>query len=825
MLTALTQDLKFAFRMLRRGPRVGLAISVILAVAIGANTIIFAIVNGMLLRDLPFQQPNRVVFVGEQNIHDGNRRNPSLTSALEWKERSVSFSQVEFAVNYVESANLTLGTNVERVKVQYMSPALPQMLGIRLAAGRGFAQQRSEGGAFGSEVLVSSSLWQRRFGGAPDVIGRNLDLSVGVFTVAGVLAPNSWVVPWARDADVWIALNPKKLNPETRWLGIMARLRPDVSASSAASEIKVFTKQLSQQHPGTNREWTASVLPLREEWFGGDVKQLLFLLMGAVGIVLLIACANAANLLLARSASRAPEIAIRLAIGATRPSLIRQLLIESALIGAIAGAMGLLVAVVGLNLLTKLIPELIALADQIFIDVRVLAFTIILSILTAILFGTIPALSLSATDLNSVLKARVRGKGPRRFGANVLVVCQIGLSFVLLSGAGLMAVSLHRLQHVELGFTSSHLLTVEIGLDGDRYRKVLRGDIQRISPGVDAFFENVLEAVRKCPGVVAASLQGTTRTCPVRIAGKASGSADEPTATVAEIDAAYLRTMGIDLLRGRDLTQRDDQLSPWVALVNAAFVKRYFSGLNAVGQQITLEFTDTGGRRMREAQSRTIVGVTADVKVFGAGKMAPPMVYMPHQQHMQDYPGGASSTHLSKMLVLRTAGEPGTLKPLIKKIASEVDPTQVIPDPETMAEVMADSLSVWRFSAQLFGALSLLALLLAQTGVYALISYLVTLRRREIALRIAVGASRTSILGFIFRYGLRLMIPGIALGVLAAVALTRLASSFLYGVAATDALTFFCTALVLLAVGLAGCIVPARRALQTDPNLALRAER
>jgi putative ABC transport system permease protein len=468
------------------------------------------------------------------------------------------------------------------------------------------------------------------------------------------------------------------------------------------------------------------------------------------------------------------------------------------------------------------VPEIGALSNQMVVDGNVLKFTVAIALLTTIIFGTAPALQLSRIDLVSVIKSGASGGKSRRLATNALVVGQIALSFILLAGAGLFANSLVRLHRVDLGFDASRLLTVQVSLDGERYRKLMPGDLQRVTPASDAFFESALDAVKATPGVVSATLQGETRSCPFTVLGRPGQSADE--VTVTEVDASYLRILKISLLRGRDLNPGDDRRSPWVALVNDSFANRFLGG-HALGRELALSFTDTGGRRIGEQQSRQIVGVTGDVKLFGAGRETPPVVYIPHLQHIADFPGGASATHLSKMLIVRTAGEPIRLRPILKDVVKAVDRTQVIDEPVTMEQLMAESLSTWRFAAQMFGLLAVVSLLLAQAGLYALMSYLVTLRKREIAVRIAIGATEGATIAVVVRHAVRLIGPGILVGGLGAAALTQLARSLLYEVQATDVLTFGVCGLVLFLAGIGGCLAPALRAVRTDPSLALRAER
>ncbi|HLM97873.1 MAG TPA: ABC transporter permease [Bryobacteraceae bacterium] len=819
-MTSVLQDVRFGLRMLRRSPSLAVTAALTLALGIGANSTIFSVVNAAMFRPLHFHNPDRLLILREQNMKRSHWRNPALGTSLDWRKHAHSFEQIEFAVNYSETTNIVAGNEAQRIDAQFVSPGLLRMLGLKPVLGRDFNTQDPAQ----SNVLISHTLWQRLWGGDPKVLGKRLATSGGTYTIVGVMPPDTWVVPFARD-PVWIPLDPAgpDQRPDTRWWSCIGRLKPGATVAQARAEMRVFGQRLAEAHPETNQDWGAAAVAIRESWIGDD-KYLLYMLMGAVGFVLLIACANVANLLLARSSARTTEMAIRASIGGSRIRIARQLLTESVLLSLIGGALGLGLSYGGVALMMSLIPDYVSIG-QVAIDGTVLGFTLGLSMLTGVLFGLAPAIRVSGLDLNRALKeGGDRSGGSRQLGGNLLVVGEVALTMVLLAGAGLMINSFIRVSQVDAGFDRSHLLTANLELDGTTYRELLADDMQRVTPAVDAFFHEAVERLAKIPGVVSATLEGGARQCPIRIAGHSEESSEGASAVFMEVGTGYFSTMRIPVIAGRAPAAADDERAPWIAVINAAMAKRYFSHESPIGQQLFVSFTDTGGRRVAEGRAREIVGIVGDVREFGVGQPAPAMIYVPERQHIRDYPGGASRTHLSNTLMVRTSGEPLALSETVRKVLAGIDRTQVVSDVQSMEQAAAEGLAQWRIFTQIFGFLSAVAIVLAAGGIYGVVSYTVSRRTHEIGVRIALGAGSHSVLGLVLKQGVKLAVPGILIGLAGAYVLTRGIGDLLYGVSPTDWPTLSIVSLLLAFIALAACYLPARRAVRVDPVRALRNE-
>jgi putative ABC transport system permease protein len=549
------------------------------------------------------------------------------------------------------------------------------------------------------------------------------------------------------------------------------------------------------------------------------------MLMGAVGFVLLIACANVANLLLARSIARNTEMAIRASIGGSRMRIARQLLTESVLLSLIGGALGLGLSYWGVALLISLMPDWFLSLGHVAVDATVLGFTLGLSAVTGILFGLAPAIRFSGIDLNRALKeGGDRSGGSRHLGGNLLVVGEVALTMVLLAGAGLMVNSFIRLSQVDVGFDPSHLLVAYVGLDGNAYREWMADGMARVTPAADTFFRQAVEKLAKIPGVISATLQGANRQCPIRIAGRSEDSSEPTSAVFMEVGAGYFSTMRIPVIAGRASAATDDERAPWIAVINAAMAKRYFSRVDPIGQQLFVSFTDVAGRKVAESQPREIVGVVGDVRQFGASRPVPAMIYAPDRQHIRDYPGGAGDTHVSKELIVRTSGNPLGLSETMRKVLAGIDRTQVVSDVQSMEQAAAEGIAPWRIFTQIFGFLSAIAIVLAAGGIYGVVSYTVSRRTHEIGVRIALGAGAGDVLALVLRQGAKLAVPGILIGLVGAYAVTRGIGQLLYGVSPTDLPTFLIVSILLAAISLAACYLPARRAMNVNPVRALRNE-
>jgi predicted permease len=821
-MTSVLQDVRYGIRILGKTPGISVVAALTLALGIGANTTIFSVVNALMFRPLRFQKPDQLLMLSEQNAKDRRwQRNPELGTVLDWRKHAQSFARIEFAVTYDETANIVVGNEAQRVKTQWVSPGLLHMLGLKPVLGRDFSEREPSE----VNVLISHTLWQHLWGGDPKVLGKRLETSVGTYTVIGVMPPEASVYPWVRDPDVWIPRDPSaETDPATRWWGCIARLKPGITVERAQSEINIFGHRLAQVHPESNKDWGATALPLRESWYGDD-RYLYYMLMGAVAFVLLIACANVANLLLARSSARTTEMAIRASIGGSRMRIARQLLTESILLSMIGGGLGLGLAYWGVALMISQMPEWFMSLGHVTIDGTVLGFTLLLSMLTGILFGLAPAIRVSGLDLNRALKeGGDRSGGSRQVGGNVLVVGEVALTLVLLAGAGLMINSFIRLSRVDVGFDPSRLLVANVGLDGNTYREWLPDGTARVKPAADAFFRQAVERLVRIPGVVSATLEGDTRQCPIRIAGRSEDGSEPTTAVFMEVGAGYFSTMQIPIIAGRAPAATDDERAPWIAVINAAMAKRYFSRVNPIGQQLFVTFMDVAGHKVAESQPREIVGVLGDVRQFGASQPAPAMIYAPDRQHIRDYPGGAGDTHLAKELIVRTSGNPLALSETMRKVLAGIDRTQVVSDVQTMEQAAAKGLAPWRIFTQIFGYLSAIAIVLAAGGIYGVVSYTVSRRTHEIGVRIALGAGSRDVVGLVLKQGMKLTVPGILIGLAGAYAVTRGIGQLLYGVSPTDLPTFLVVSLFLAVVSLAACYLPARRALSINPVRALRNE-
>jgi len=818
------QDLRYGARMLARTPSISAVAVLTLALGISVNTTIFSLMNAVLLRPLRFREPGRLVMLTEQNSKDDGDRNPALATSLEWRKHAQSFAQIEFGVTYNESANLIGGSEAQRIDTQFVSPGLLGMMGMKPLIGRGFSAQDAEG--LGSNAIISHSLWQQLWGGDPKVLGKRLETSLGTYTVIGVMPPDTRFVPWTPDPAMWIPLDPTgpDQRPDTRWWGCVARLKPGIAVGQAQAEMRVFGKRLAQAHPETNKDWEPRVVGIREYWYG-DSKRLLVMLMGAVGFVLLIACANVANLLLARSGARTTEMAIRASMGCSRGRLVRQLLTESVFLALIGGTLGLGLSYVGVPLLMSLLPKWVLSVRDVSIDKTVLGFTLVLSTLTGILFGLAPAARVSGIDLNRALKeGGDRSGGSRQLGGNLLVVGELALTLVLLTGAGLMINSFIRVSRVSLGFNPSHLLMAYVELDGNTYRELMPDDMQRLKPAADAYWQQGMKDLEDIPGVVSASFEGGTRPCPIRISGRPEGGPEPTSAVFVEVGDKYFATMQIPILAGRSLGPMDGSHAPWVVVINASMRKRYFADVNPIGQQIYVSFTDTGGRKVAEDRPREIVGIVGDIKEFGPAQPAPTMIYVPVRQHIRDYPGGASSTHLIGTLLIRTSGDPLGLKETMRKAIARIDHTQVVASVVTMEQESEAGIAQWRILMQIFSFLAVIAIVLAAGGIYGVVSFMVSRRTHEIGVRIALGARYQNVIRMVLKQGLKMVVPGIMVGLAGAYVVTRAVRQLLYDVSPTDLPTFLIVSLLLALVSLAACYFPARRALSVDPIRALRNE-
>jgi putative ABC transport system permease protein len=823
-MRTLWQDLRYGARTLWKNPGTTFVIIVALALGVGANTAIFSVVNAVLLRPLPFDNPEQLVVVWETNPARGVQAGtPSPPDFREWRQRTQAFEQM--AAFYEEDYNLSGTGEPERLSGAVASANFFSTLKVNAAAGRTFQPDEEQFGAHRVAVL-SHGLWQRRFGGNTQILGQTINLNNQPYTVIGI-APPDFQLAGVR-AELW---TPMAFAPGDRYntrgnhfLNVVARLKPGMSIAQAQADMDVITRQLAEAHE-MNAGLGAKVVPMHEEAVG-SYRPALLVLLGAVGFVLLIACANVANLLLARSAARQKEFALRATLGASRLRTVRQLLTESLLLSVLGGGLGLLLAMWGVDLLVALSPAELPRVAEIGVDGRVLTFTLSLSVLTGIVFGLAPALQASHLDLNEALKEGGRsvtgGKRTRRL-RGALVVAEIALSLVLLAGAGLLINSFWHLTQVSPGFKTDNLLTMQIALPESKYPP---GEPHR----VQALYRQLLERVATLPGVQSV---GATSSLPLAAGGWGKLLSVEgrpappsletiPLVQYRHVSANYFSTLGVSPVKGRLFTEQDNANSPPVALINEEMARRFFPGEDPVGKRIWMGPPESmlPGGALPQGYSfprLTIAGVVNDVKHQGLNQQAGPEVYTPHSQ-------GAGETQRSMFLAVRTTVDPLSLAAAVRNEVRAVDKDQPVADVQTMEQRLAASLAGPRFNMLLLGLFAAVALALAAVGLYGVMAYGVTQRTHEIGIRMALGAQRSNVLRLVVRQGMLMALVGVALGLAASFALTRVMASLLFGVSATDPLVFTIIALLLAVVAFIASYIPARRAIKVDPMTALRYE-
>jgi predicted permease len=811
-MQAFWQDLRYGVRMLLKQPGFTLIVVLTLSLGIGANTAIFSVINSVLLRPLPYREAERIVAIQELN-EEGRRVQVTAANFLDWRAQQSTFAHL--AAIFTRPANLSLTEQAERINLAVVSANFFEVFGITAERGRLFLAADEQAG-HPPVVVLSHGLWQSRFGGAVDMVGRGVTLDGKSYTVVGI-APAGFQYP--NQTEAW--LPPLRLAPELNermdvtqvrgmgYLSAVALLKPGVSHAQAASEMEIITARLRQQYPETNNRRFNRVVSLHKHLVG-ETGTMLWLLFGAVSFVLLIACANVANLLLVRSAARQKEMAIRTALGASRRRVVRQLLTESMLLALAGGGLGLLLAAWGVDLMTKLLPQDFPRLREIGLDWLVLGFTLSASVLTGVLFGLAPALQSVKMAVHETLKESARGAAgnwrQRRLG-HLLIVAEVALSFVLLVGAGLLLRSFLQLQAVNAGFTPQQVLAARLSPSGSGYRS---------DPAYINYYRRVIERVSTIPGVEAV---GAINTLPLskgptagyRVEGRPLLTPDKwPGANYRSVSPGYFHALNIPIVQGRAFTERDGAEAPLVMIVNQALARRDFPGENPVGKRINLGNTDRNGQPVWFE----IIGVAADVRSQELIEEALPEFYL---SNLQD-------TFTEMSLVIRAAVELASLPAAVRQAAAEVDRAQPVSKIETMEQIVSEAVSQPRFNLLLLGLFGGLALLLSAAGIYGVTAYSVAQRSSELGIRMALGAQPHHVLKLILGQGLRLIAGGIVLGLAAAFALTRLMSTLLFGVSTTDPSTFAAIALLLTLVALLACWIPARRATKVDPMIALRTE-
>ena len=808
------QDVRFGARMLAKHKAFTAVAVITLALGIGANTAIFSVVNELLLRALPYRDADRIVMLWEVSPEGRHQNTTSRQNFRAWKAQSSSFEHMAAFTD--QRVNLTGTGEPEELSVQFATIEFFKVLGVEPTLGRTFLPEDNEPGKQDVAVL-SYGLWQRRFGGQANVIGQQITLNAEQFTIIGVMPPSFQFhikqrSGTGRPAELWSTLPMPEspgINEIGRFLSVVARLQPGVSAAQAASEIKTIHARLSEEIPQYNKNYTTEVLPLREQFFG-NVRRPLWLMLGAVGFVLLIACANVANLLLSLATGREKEIALRAALGAKRGRITRQLLTESLLLALLGSVLGLAFAWVGIKALIAISPRDLVSLQTVGLNVPVLLWTLGLSLLTGIVFGLAPALHISRLNLNDSLKEGGKSESAQASGSrrlrSALVVSEIALAVVLLASAGLLIKSFVRLQQVDRGFNTDNILTMVVRLPDAKYSK---------DPQVIAFFRDALEHVRSLSSVRSAGIinflplyGGLGSATGFKIEGRPEAPPGQgPSCDVRAADSGYFQTMGIPLLRGRNFSDSEQKEARHVILINEALARKHFPNEDPIGKRLDVAMFDS-------PFGAEIVGVVGNVRYDSLIDESPPAVYFPH----------SDLTYSFMTLVIRTDGEPAAIAPAVQREIRSLDPNQPVSDVRTMNQVMSEWVSRSRFNTLLLGLFAGLATLLAAVGIFGVMNYSVALRTRELGLRLAIGAQPRQVLLLVLRQGVLLTVLGVVIGLAAAFALTRLLSGLLFGVEAGDPSTFTTISVLLVIVSLVACYLPARRAMRIDPLQALRYE-
>ena len=805
-------DLKYAFRMLLKAPGFTIIAVLTLALGIGANSAIFSVVDTVLLRPLPFPNPDQLVMIwGNAKDEPNAKYTDSFPDFFDYRDQSQSFSAM---AAYTGAGTVLTGAgDAQELGGVAVSGDIFSVLGVHPMLGRGFTAEEMKAGGV---VLFSHGLWKRAFSSDPKIVGQQVNLGGKSYTLLGIMPPG-WQFPlqgeYREHSDYIMPLEPLVATEVPRrgshFLRLVGRLKPNVSATQAEAELKPIAARMAEQFPDTNTGRGARVIPLLEDVVG-DVRPALLILLGAVALVLLIACANVANLLLARAAARSREIGIRTALGASRTLIVRQLLAESFVLALLGGVGGLLLAWWGVDVLGAVGPRDVPRIGDIHVNATVCFFTFGLAIVSTLAFGLVPALQVSRPNVSDALQQGSKGSTGGVHGTRVralLVVSQVSLSLLLLAGAGLLIKSFFNLRATSPGFDPSRLLVIEQVVPRVKYSEE---DQQR------RFYDQLFPKLAEIPGVEAVG--GAN---PLPFSGNDSGSSfyiagqppiapgNRPDASHLSVTPGYFKAMRIPLRNGRDFDQRDTDKSPFVVMVNETFARRFLPNVNPIGQVVVLDRGDQGELPME------VVGVVGDTKHEELGEIPRPEFYQPFQQ----YP----NRRLWITLRLTSANLAG-VDTAVRRVVQGIDPDVFVPQLTPMTSLLAQRLAQPRFNMMLLGIFATVAMLLAAIGIYGVIAYSVTQRTREIGIRMALGAQRTQMLGMVLRQSLTVVTIGLVIGLLAAFAATRLLASLLYGVGANDILTYATVVLLLSAAALLASYIPARRAMRVDPMVALRYE-
>ena len=813
-MSSLLKDLRYALRTFLKRPRFTAVAVLTLALGIGANSAIFSVVNSIVLRPLPYKDASSLmVFWGNLHNNGLNEIELSAPELVDIQQQTKSFENI--AGYTIQGFNLAGVDQPERLRGALASANLFPTLRVNAALGRTFLREEDQF-EHDQVVLLSHALWQRRFGADPSIINKKITLDNQPVTVIGVM-PAGFQFP-EKDTELWrpLALSPDLLNEDNRgshFLNVTGRLSPNITQSQAQVELDAVTARMTQDHKAIYRSgFSVAIRSLQDDKVGGSLRNALFILLAAVGLVLAVSCANVAHLLLANAASRQKEIAVRTALGASRFRIIRQFLTESLLLSSFGGLVGLTLAIWGVRILVALIPKDTPRIEEIALDYRVVFFTIGVSIVTGLLFGLAPALQAAKSDLNDSLKEAGRGAGQslaRQRLRNALVVSEVAFALVLLIGAGLMIKSLRRLQSIGPGFSPQQLMTMRVALPGSKYEKFSQGQ---------AFFEELFDRLQVRPEVKSVGVinlvpfggGGGDRSFFIegRTVSKHEESPDEQ---VRFISAGYFNAMEIPVLKGREFTSHDVDSAPAVMVVNQALAKKFWPNEEAIGKRISFS--------MDQPKWYEIVGVVGNVKHRGLDVEEKPEIYVPFLQ-----PLFRDGNVPAMYVVVRTIGEPAAITGLLRNEVTSIDHDQPISSVLTMEQRISDSVAPRRFNMFLLTLFATLAMLLAAVGIYGIMAFSVTQRTHEIGVRMALGARNSDVFRMVLKNGFLLTLLGVALGLAVSFAATRLMTSLLFEVSATDPTIFFVDAILLVAVSLLACYIPARRATKVDPLEALRYE-
>ena len=808
-LETLWQDIRYGLRQLRRNPGFTAVAVITLALGIGANTAIFSVVNATLLQPLPFSDPDRIMWVRERN-----HGSVAPANFLDWRRQNHAFSAMSAYISW--GANVVARDQPQRVIRTTCSADVLELLGVRPALGRGFLASDERAGHV-PVVILSHSQWQESFGGDPNAVGGSVTLDGLRFTVVGIMPPgfrypgntDVWTAPEREVPEAPIDIGDVTQNRGLHYLTVVGRLAPGVRLDAARVEMDAIADRLATQYNEGPRERGVIVQPLKEIMVG-DVRPLLLILLAAVGLVLLIACANVANLMLARARVRGTEMAVRSALGANRLRLARQTFTESLLVALTGGALGLLLSMAATRLLLRAGSEIIPYVRAARIDSVVLGFTLAISMLTGILFGLAPALGLARLNLSESLKQGAR-RAPTggEFPRGSLVVSEIALALVLLTSAGLLLRSFVALsQQARQGFNAQRVLTLSVAPTGERFRTATQRAL---------FYRQALERLCALPGVLEAGVVDSLPpysqlTGPITIAEHGShGEEQFPTGAFSLASPAYFRALQIPVLRGRGFSAADVAETPQVAVINQTLARLFFTRQDPIGKHVAWSTGETHGK----PAWLEIVGVAGDVKNSQPGAATMPQVYASYEQENWD---------AAMIFVVRTASDPAIVAPAARAAIQSAGPDVPVFQIESLSQALAQSLSEPRYKLLLFGLFATLAVVLAAIGIYGVVSYVVTQRTNEIAIRMALGATHTEVLGMVVGKGIKLSLAGVGIGLVCSAAFTRLMASLLYGVRPTDPATFAIVSILLTAVALLASYLPARRATKVDPMVALRYE-